>query len=85
VIHATLAPSNARVRRRERAVTAQLLLLYCPACGRDCLAETPPCPDGHGEACPDRACVECGTALLLDAPLFALIAGARARRSRRAA
>jgi hypothetical protein len=67
-------------------VTAELLSLYCPSCARECLAETPPCPDGHGDACPDRACVECGTALLLDAPLFELAvgelaAGGRARRA----
>lgn len=48
-----------------------LLFLYCPTCGDERLAETPPCPDGHGAGCPDRACVECGTALLLDAPLAA--------------
>jgi hypothetical protein len=54
-------------------VTVELLFLYCPTCGRECLAEAPPCPDGHGDECPDRACVECGTALLLDAPLFALV------------
>ncbi|WP_375475564.1 hypothetical protein [uncultured Jatrophihabitans sp.] len=54
-------------------MTTELSLLYCPACERDCLAEAPPCPDGHGDRCPDRACVECGTALLLDAPLFAEI------------
>jgi hypothetical protein len=55
-------------------VTGELLFLYCPSCARECLAETPPCPDAHGDACPDRACVECGTALLLDAPLFQLAA-----------
>jgi hypothetical protein len=51
-------------------MTTELLLLYCPTCQRDSLAEAPPCPDGHGDECPDRACVECGTALVLDAPLF---------------
>jgi hypothetical protein len=68
-------------------VTAELLSLYCPTCARDCLAETPPCPDGHGDTCPDRACVECGTALLLDAPLFGLarIRSTRARHARPAA
>ena len=63
-------------------MTAELLLMFCPSCGRDCLAETPPCLDGHGDACPDRACVECGTALLLDAPLFEFGAGpGRVRRA----
>jgi hypothetical protein len=63
-------------------VTIELLFLYCPTCARECLAEMPPCRDGHGDQCPDRACIECGTALLLDAPLFA---AARPRRSRSAA
>ena len=62
----------------------ELLSLFCPSCGRERLAETPPCLDGHGDACPDRACVDCGTALLLDAPLFELAVG-RGSRSRRAA
>ncbi len=65
-------------------MSADLLVLFCPSCGRECLAETPPCIDGHGDACPDRACVECGTALLLDAPLFEL-AVRRGAGSRRAA
>ncbi|WP_375490878.1 hypothetical protein [uncultured Jatrophihabitans sp.] len=50
-------------------------LLFCPQCQHEALAEAPPCADGHGDACPDRACVDCGTALLVDAPLFDLIAG----------
>lgn len=61
------------------AVTSELVLLHCPSCERESLAETPPCPDGHGARCPDRACVDCGTALLLDAPLFVLAAGRRTR------
>lgn len=62
-------------------MTVDLLLLYCPTCARDCLAEAPPCSDGHGEQCPDRACVGCGTALLLDAPLFQIAARYPASRS----
>jgi hypothetical protein len=62
----------------------ELLTLFCPTCGHDRLAEAPPCPDGHGDDCPDRACVECGTALLLDAPLFDLAAGRERRSTRRA-
>lgn len=49
-----------------------LLFLYCPSCAREGLAETPPCADGHGDQCPERACVECGTALLLDDQLIQL-------------
>ncbi|TDB84119.1 hypothetical protein E1264_25785 [Actinomadura sp. KC216] len=33
--------------------------------------EQPPCPDGHGEECPERACVECGTAVMVGSPLTA--------------
>ncbi|HEX3336804.1 MAG TPA: hypothetical protein VHS54_10105 [Jatrophihabitans sp.] len=62
-------------------MTADLLVLYCPTCARECFAEAPPCPDGHAGACPDRACVECGTALLLDAPLFALADPPRRRQA----
>jgi hypothetical protein len=62
-------------------VTAELLFLYCPSCDRECLAEAPPCPDGHGDDCPDRACVECGTALLLDVRLFELATAGRSRRA----
>jgi hypothetical protein len=51
-------------------VTAELGFVYCPTCCRECLTETPPCPDGHGERCPDRACVECGTALLCDITFY---------------
>jgi len=61
-------------------MTTELSLLFCPECGRDCLAEAPPCSEGHGDRCPDRACVECGAALLLDVPLFSF-----ARRVRRPA
>jgi hypothetical protein len=25
--------------------------------------EIPPCFDGHGLDCPDRACIDCGTAI----------------------
>jgi hypothetical protein len=64
-------------------VSAELQLLYCPTCARESLAETPPCPDGHGDECPDKACVECGTALVIDAPLFATLPVRRTARSRR--
>ena len=39
--------------------------LYCDACRRITLFETPPCRDGHGPDCPELACVECGAALLV--------------------
>ncbi len=42
--------------------------LDCPTCARPRLFEQPPCSDGHGVDCPERACVECGTALILGCP-----------------
>jgi hypothetical protein len=47
-------------------VTPESVVLFCSTCGCDCLIEAPPCPDGHGPDCPERACVECGTALVVD-------------------
>jgi hypothetical protein len=46
------------------------LFMHCPVCAKVCLVETPPCGDGHGDECPDRACATCGTALFVD-PLTA--------------
>ncbi|WP_239347185.1 hypothetical protein [Frankia sp. Cj5] len=38
----------------------------CPECGDTRGFEQPPCVDGHGMDCPERACVDCGTALFVD-------------------
>ena len=43
-----------------------LEFLPCPTCHDVMLVELPPCPDSHGDQCPDRACTVCGTALSLD-------------------
>jgi hypothetical protein len=56
-------------------MSEDLVMLFCPTCGEERLTEVPPCPDGHGSECPDRACVECGTALLFDAVLLAAARG----------
>ncbi|PZS20261.1 MAG: hypothetical protein DLM57_02030 [Pseudonocardiales bacterium] len=40
--------------------------LHCSNCADIRLSEAPPCTDGHGGDCPDRACADCGTALFLD-------------------
>ena len=69
--------------------TPEAMFLYCPTCSRETLTEAPPCPDGHGESCPDRACLECGTALT-NAPITDLVRSAVAsahtpRRTRHAA
>jgi hypothetical protein len=42
------------------------LYLDCPACGTRREMERPPCSDGHQAGCPDRACVECDAALVVD-------------------
>ncbi|MFC5748776.1 hypothetical protein [Actinomadura rugatobispora] len=43
--------------------------MYCSACGDEREFEQPPCPDGHGADCPERACTACGTAVLVDPPM----------------
>lgn len=45
-----------------------LSVRHCAACGDERPFEQPPCVDGHGDLCPELACVECGAAILL-APL----------------
>ncbi|MEV4672439.1 MULTISPECIES: hypothetical protein [Actinomadura] len=42
--------------------------MYCSTCGDERVFEQPPCPDGHGVECPERACTECGTAILVGLP-----------------
>ncbi|SEG09755.1 hypothetical protein SAMN04489712_103204 [Thermomonospora echinospora] len=41
--------------------------LFCSDCGGDRPFEQPPCADGHGAECPERACTVCGTAVLAGA------------------
>lgn len=40
-------------------------LRWCSGCRAEQAFEVPPCDDGHGTDCPDLACVECGTALVV--------------------
>lgn len=37
----------------------------CPVCGRGTLVPTE-CTEGHGDDCPDRLCLDCGSALFVD-------------------
>ena len=60
------------------------LFRHCPGCGQESVFEAPPCTDGHGASCAERVCVDCGTAVLLDPELSALV-GARRAPERRAA
>ena len=54
---------------------------YCPVCAEGREFVQPPCVDGHtedGGDCPEWACTDCGTALLIGAlPLRVVPAGAR--------
>ncbi|WBB54278.1 hypothetical protein [Verrucosispora sp. WMMD573] len=38
--------------------------LHCDTCGSNQPFETPPCVDGHGADCPERACTGCGAAII---------------------
>jgi len=59
--------------------------MHCPVCASKQLFETPECPDGHGAECPDRACVQCGTALSVDVSAESSAPAAPARRGRTSA
>ena len=37
----------------------------CPVCGHENVLVAPDCTEGHGADCPDRLCVDCGTALFV--------------------
>ena len=38
---------------------------FCSECSDERLFEQPPCIDGHGVDCPELACVDCGTAVVV--------------------
>jgi hypothetical protein len=59
--------------------------VYCSTCGDEREFEQPPCPDGHGPDCPERACTACGTAVLVGLPLTAASAANAAPGARAAA
>jgi hypothetical protein len=41
------------------------VLLHCAECDQIRAFEAPPCADGHGDDCPERACAECGCAVFV--------------------
>ena len=47
----------------------QVIEFYCTTCAEPAPFEQPPCPDGHGDDCPEWLCLRCGDAILLDPPL----------------
>jgi hypothetical protein len=62
--------SGARMTVANRLAELSLTVLWCPECGDERGFEQPPCVDGHGGDCPERACVDCGFAVVLaTAPL----------------
>ena len=42
-----------------------LEMRWCAECGGERAFEVPPCADGHGAGCADRACVDCGFAIVV--------------------
>jgi hypothetical protein len=38
----------------------------CPVCGKIATVVHTDCTEGHGDDCPDRLCISCGTALFID-------------------
>ena len=58
-----------RVRSTTPGPSAPFDVLFCPDCRDWTPAEEPPCADGHGAACPDRACAHCGAAVTVDVAL----------------
>jgi hypothetical protein len=46
-------------------------LRWCPGCRAERVFEMPPCADEHGADCPERACVECGGAVVTGHVLIA--------------
>jgi DNA polymerase III alpha subunit (gram-positive type) len=38
----------------------------CPLCGHTSALVAPDCTEGHGADCPDRLCLDCGSALFVD-------------------
>jgi rRNA maturation protein Nop10 len=65
--------ANAADERQRGGHVSDLQTLLCPTCGEDTEFEQPSCIDGHtedGGACPEWACTECGTALVIgDVPV----------------
>lgn len=55
------------------------LTRHCSVCGGDRVFEQPPCVDDHGAGCPEWACAECGSAILIgDVPEFPAVIRVRA-------
>ncbi len=57
------------------AASFDLLLNWhdCTVCGTTQLIDAPPCADGHGDQCPERACAGCGAAVFIDPELSSVV------------
>ncbi len=40
--------------------------MWCASCGEERWFELPDCMEGHGVDCPERCCLECGAAVLVE-------------------
>ena len=49
----------------ELAPAASLASSACRNCAGRTTFEQPPCPDGHGQDCPEWYCTECGAATIV--------------------
>jgi hypothetical protein len=54
-----------------------IINLHCETCAAVRGFEQPPCADHHEPACPEWACITCGTAVLLEPPLRLLVPNPR--------
>jgi hypothetical protein len=43
----------------------ELRVYYCALCAAESAFSRPGCDDGHGVDCPEWACIECGSAILV--------------------
>ena len=61
-------PASTCRRRDERGRPVTDQQWPCPTCAQETVFEQPSCVDGHtedGGECPEWACVDCGTALVI--------------------
>lgn len=57
---------------------------WCAGCQDERAFHSPPCEDGHGPDCPDRACVACGDAIVVVGPVQGPVEGLVQRGTTRA-
>jgi hypothetical protein len=61
----------------ESESVMEIEFLPCPTCAVVVIVDIPPCDEGHApDECPDRACTQCGTALVRDPIMATIVSGA---------